>query len=222
MGGAAVTAVELQKRYLDGVMRHAARGVFDGIVPRAGEIIALWDDTLDKLSRGDLESLAPRLDWIRKLVILERFLDENPGLDWGSPEVKLLDHCYSSLGDKGLYWAYEEIGAMERLVPEERIESFVSNPPADTRAWTRSMLLRRAGEAGVPVEFVDWDRITFRLRGPGGAPVYRTLALDNPLAFTENAIRRLFDQCDTFPRLFEGLRDLALGDEVRRLESAIQ
>ena len=87
-------------------------------------------------------ALAPRLDWVMKLMAIERALEQHPDLDWDSPEVKVLDHLYSSLGDDGLYRAYEASGFTEQLVSPERIAHFAANPPADTRAWTRAMLLQ--------------------------------------------------------------------------------
>ena len=46
ISGERLTALELQSAYLEEVKRYAAQGVFEGIVPRAEEIIALWEDTL--------------------------------------------------------------------------------------------------------------------------------------------------------------------------------
>jgi proteasome accessory factor A len=203
-----MTAIELQSAYLEEVKRHAARGVFEGVVPRASEIVSLWEDTLVKMARGDLMSLAPRLDWIRKLATVERALEQWPRLDWQSPETKIIDHMYSSLSDEGLYRTYEANGMMERLVSEEEIARFTTDPPPDTRAWTRAMLLRRAREENVEVDVVDWDRITFKMPGWKGWPVYRTVFLDDPLGFTEGAAASLFDRRNSFTELIEALESL--------------
>ena len=204
------TAVELQTAYLEMVKRHAARGVFQGIVPRADEIIALWEDTVAKLSSGDLMALAPRLDWIRKLAAIENAMDQFPGMDYDSPQAKVIDHLYSSLGDDGLYWTYEAAGLMERFVTDEEIAQFTSEPPADTRAWTRAMLLRRAAEDGVEVWNVDWDRLTFKIPRPGGWPAFRSIDLNHPLRFTERETRFLFEECGSFEELLDGLNNLSL------------
>ena len=77
------------------------------MVPRAGEILALWEDTLHKLHEGDLSSLVGRLDWVLKLHVIERSLEQRSDLEWESPELKYLDLLYSSLDPaEGLYWAY--------------------------------------------------------------------------------------------------------------------
>jgi proteasome accessory factor A len=205
ISGDRFTALELQSAYLEEVKRHAARGVFEGVVPRAEEIIALWEDTVGKLASGDLMAAAPRLDWVMKLLAIERTMDERPELDWDSAEVKVIDHLYSSLDADGLYWAYESSGFAERLVPPERIAHFAASPPADTRAWTRAMLLRRASRYNVDVESVDWDRMTFKIRGRYAWPSYRTLDLADPLGFTQADAQPIFDSCADFGDLLDAL-----------------
>jgi proteasome accessory factor A len=210
VGGENLTIVELQSAYLEEVKRHAAAGVFDAMVPRAEEVIALWEDTVVKLERGDLLALAPRLDWVMKLMAIERAMDDQPSLNWDSPEVKMLDQTYSSL-EGGLYFAYEAAGFAERLVPTERISWFTQNPPEDTRAWTRAMLLRRAASEGIEVETIDWDRIVFKFLGIRSWPNCRTLDLADPLAFTRTEAEPIFESSRSFTELLDGLEAIAGG-----------
>jgi proteasome accessory factor A len=212
IGGKKLTAVELQSAYLEEVKRHQARGLLEGIVPRAAEIIALWEDTLVKMEKGDLMSLAPRLDWVLKLATIERAMEQNPSLCWESPEVKILDHIYSSLGSDGLYWSYEAGGMTEQLVSDEQIENFTTCPPADTRAWTRGMLLERAARENIEVDSVNWDKITFRIRSSHGWPVLRTIDLDNPLGFTQERTQALFDSSASFNELLDELKAMSTAD----------
>lgn len=203
ISGEHLTALELQMAFLEEVKRYAAQGVFEGIVLRAKEIICHWEDTLGKLAKRDWMALAPRLDWVMKRMAIERALEQRRGLDWNSAEVKVLDHLYSSLGVDGLYWAYEASGFAERLVTPERIAYFTANPPADTRAWARAMVLRRADPKNVTS--VDWDAIGFRLKGHGGWPCHRTLDLSNPLRGTEAELMPLFDEPYDFEELLDAL-----------------
>ncbi len=202
--GKALTAVELQLLFLEEAQRFAAGGGFDDVVPRAGEILALWEDTLQKLRAGDVTGLASRLDWMLKFRILQRALQTRPELTWAAPEVKHLDHLYSSLDPAdGLYWAYEQLGAVEQLVSGPEIERFVHEPPEDTRAWTRAMLLRIAGADGV--QGVDWDVIKFWQAGRGYWPVVRTLRLDNPLGFTRAAVEGVLQSACTLNDILDAL-----------------
>ena len=184
--GQEVTAVELQQRFLDDAQAFVAAGGCEGIVPEADLILRLWADTLAKLAARDFPALAPRLDWVLKLSMIERAMQQRPELKWASPELKHLDHAYSAL-DGGLYHACERGGAVERIVSDEMIERFVNEPPEDTRAYARSQLLRLAGPDGI--DHVDWDEITFKLKV--GWPPRKTVPLANPLGFTRAKVRFL-------------------------------
>ena len=191
MAGRKMTALEMQYHFLEAANRFAERGGLDGIVPEFSEILALWEDTLDKLRARDLAALSRRLDWVLKYVALQRAMDQHSHLDWRSLAVKHLDQLFSSLDPaEGLFWAYDNAGLVDRLVPAERIAWFMRNPPQDTRAWTRAMVLRHAGASRV--SDVNWDRI--RLYGPPGdlPNTYRTLELPDPLGFHETATAAAF------------------------------
>jgi proteasome accessory factor A len=186
--GAELTAVEAQFLFLEAATRFAERGGCDGVVPRFREILTLWEDTLLKLQSKEFDALAPRLDWVLKLSILERAKEKRPELGWASPELKHLDHLYSSLDpEEGLYWAFEGSGLVERVVDEESIERFVQQPPEDTRAWTRSRLLREGG-----VSEVDWDFVRLEIAGEDGRRTSWRVDLASPLAFTREETESLF------------------------------
>jgi proteasome accessory factor A len=201
LSGRALSAVDLQCLFLEEAARFVAAGGCEGIVPRASSIIELWADTLERLKARDLAALARHLDWALKLSILERVMSERSGLDWNHPAIKRLDLVYSSIGlDDGLYWACESDGAVERVVGEADIERFRRRPPEDTRAWTRAMLLRRAGRHRV--ESVDWDEIKFTT---GGASE-RTLELSNPLGFTKAATGTIIDNAASLDDILDALQ----------------
>jgi Pup amidohydrolase len=199
-----LTAVELQLRFLGEAREFVAGGGCDGIVPRAAEILSLWEDTLQKLRQGNFESLAGRLDWVLKLSILRQVLDERPDLNWDSPEIKHLDHLYSSLdSEEGLYWAYERAGFVERVVSDEEVERFLVSPPEDTRAWSRAMLLRWAGAEAV--DDVDWDSIRLKVGQERYRTIYRKLDMANPLALTRAESQQFFETATTLDELLDGL-----------------
>lgn len=184
--GEKLSAVEMQWRFHEAASAFIEAGGCEGIVPEASVILDLWGDTLRKLQARDLAALAPRLDWVLKLSLLERAMKQRPQLTWESPELKHLDHLYSSL-DGGLYQACERQGAVERMVSEEQILRFMHEPPEDTRAYARSWLLRLAEPS--QIAHVDWDEITFKLGN--NWPSRRTVCLANPLGFTRAKTRFL-------------------------------
>jgi hypothetical protein len=96
---------------------------------------------------------------------------------------------------------------VERLVSDEDIARFTREPPEGTRAWTRAMLLRRAGAADV--DAVDWDMI--RIKVPSRTnpwPRYRTVELARPDRFTRAAAQPIFDQAEDLEALVDGLTGL--------------
>jgi proteasome accessory factor A len=209
--GGEATAVELQFLFLEEARRFAAEGGFEGFVPRAPEILDRWEDTLERLRAADWMGLAPKLDWVMKLMILRRTMSQRPSLTWDSPEIRHLDQVYASLDPGGLYWAYERSGFAERLLDEDRIRHFCSEPPADSRAWTRAMLLRTARPEWV--ESVDWDSISFRVRDGGYWPSRRSIDMPNPLGMTAAELAPLFAGEGSFPDLLDAIE--AAGMEPR-------
>jgi proteasome accessory factor A len=231
INGERLTLIELQGAYLEEVKRYAAQGVFTGIVPHFERIIALWEGAMNNFAKQDFLAAARRgIDWVLKLMAIERSMDQHAGLEWNSPQIKVIDHLYSSLDDGGLYWAFEASGFTEPLVAPERIAHFAANPPRDTRAWTRAMLLRRA--APDSVARVDWDKITFRLRGKHNWAIYRDFDLANPLGYTQAEVQQIFENTDDFVELLDALESCstertltadahAINQSTRRNENAI-
>ena len=189
--GRRVTVVEHQQMYLEAAVACADRVGLGDYVPGVAQILELWDDTLVKLKAGDHETLARRLDWVLKRAFLERALEHRPDLSWTSPQLKHLDHLFSSLDPStGLYLQAERDGLVDRVVSADQIDRFTRQPPTNTRAWTRSMVLRAAGDR---VEYVDWDEVRIRdTRGPWFET--STIRLPDPLGYTREWFDRLLAQ----------------------------
>lgn len=201
------TAAELQLAIFNLACRFVATGGAEGIVPQVHEIMDLWGNTLECLSRGEVEALAPRLDWVLKLHILRSAMSKNK-LSWDSPKIKYLDHIYSSLNpDEGLYLAFEKSGAVQRLVPESEIVRAMYQPPEDTRAWLRSEILRRAEPADI--EDVDWDSIRLRIKNNGRSlwlPYSsHTLEMNNPLGSSRKELEAVFAESSSFSESLQKL-----------------
>ncbi|MGQ0734265.1 MAG: proteasome accessory factor PafA2 family protein [Acidobacteriota bacterium] len=177
--GTRVTAVELQRRFWEQAAAFAESGELDEVVPRAREILALWDDTLQRLEARDFPALARRVDWALKLSLLGRVMHRRPELDWTAAPIRHLDHVYASLDEHdGLYWSCEANGGVDRLVSDEDIDRFTVAPPDDTRAWTRAMLLRTVKRGDI--ERVDWDSMLIRTRGGGARAALRPFDMPHP------------------------------------------
>lgn len=183
VGGEMLTAAELQLRFAERAHRFVESGAAAAAIPRCAEIHAAWTDTLRLLAAGDLDALAPRLDWALKLRTLLQVMRDEPRLRWDSPELQVVDQIYGSLDEEeGIYWECERAGAVERVVDAERIAHFVTDPPDDTRAWTRAQLLRLAPPGSVVS--VDWDAVVLQVRRPGRRTERLRFSLANPLRST--------------------------------------
>lgn len=206
--GTSNTAAELQLRFLDDAAAFVGAGGCDGIVPDADRVLSLWADTVEKLHRRDYAALSSRLDWVLKRGVLQRAMDREPSLTWQSPAIRMLDFLYSSLDPtKGLYWAYERSGAIERVVSEERVQHLEQQPPEDTRAWTRAMLLRRASPHHV--RSVDWDSVT--LVDPRVERLYantQSLTFPDPLRHTKAEMSELFSAAPCLEDVLDALERL--------------
>jgi proteasome accessory factor A len=180
--GRTATALALQQSVFACARHHFDRHGLP-TVPRAGELLELWEAVLAQLEARDWDALAPRLDWVLKRTLLAR-ARERAGVDWDAPELRHLDQIYGSLDpDEGLFLQCERAGLVEQAFDEERIAHFECNPPEDTRAWTRAMVLRHFDEHEI-VE-VDWDRVELELRDDDGLGLRRfVLALPDPVGFT--------------------------------------
>ncbi len=163
LDGGRATMVDLQWRFLDAAEKFIQAGRCDGLVPEAGEILELWSDTLSMLNRRDFPKLTGRLDWVHRLALIEGVLASNPRLSWESPELKLVDFAYGDVAD-GMFRESFEAGIVGRLVSEAEISEAMEAAPDDTRAWTRTRLLKLAPPE--KVVHVDWDAVT--LRGSSG------------------------------------------------------
>lgn len=219
LDGRKVTAVELQLGFLEDARNFATRDGFAGLVPRAEEILALWEDTLERLRRDDWGGLARRLDWTLKLAMLQRALRQRPELHWGSPELKYLDHLYAGLDPaEGLYWAWARAGLVDTIVPEERVAQLCEEPPEDTRAWGRAMLLREGADA---IQRVDWDFIRFSLRQDGRAS-YRRVCLPDPLGATRADFEPILRKSDGLESLLDNLEAAAEPTPAEYLRAHLQ
>jgi Pup amidohydrolase len=216
ISGRQVTAAELQLMFLERAAAFVRRGRCRGVVPHAASILALWEDTLRKLEARDFDALTG-LDWVLKRSLIERARGRRTGMSWSSPDIRFLDFAYSNLDEnEGLYWACERSGLAKPLVTDAEIDRFVSQPPDDTRAWTRAMILRSV-EAG-SIADIDWHRI--ELRVPEGGFETRearhTVRLDTPLGWRKRDTEDAFRRSDSVAELLRSLASVPPGSAEGR------
>ncbi len=198
--GRRMTAVELQLEFLEQAKAFHARGGFADVVPDAGAILDLWEDTLTKLEARDFDALRSRLDWVAKRILLEQAMAEQPSWHWESPELTYLDQIYSSIDPAdSLFFSLYADGFFEPIATEAEIAAFVDSPPVNTRAWTRAMLLRAAGPERVAD--VDWDCI--KIKWPDYRKLRTSVRLPDPLGATKSDTQPFFSEARDFASLLQ-------------------
>jgi proteasome accessory factor A len=189
------TAIQVQRDYLEMAQRYVAKRE---VTAEVKELIVEWERVLDSLERDPME-LRGEIDWIIKRALIEGFM-ERKGVDWGSPQVQMLDLQYHDLRpDRGLYYVLERQGRVKRVVTDEEIERAILHPPEDTRAYFRGGCLRRYG---AQVFGVNWDSISF---GIGDEPIKRVMMVE-PLKGSKQHVEELFNSSPTAAELVRNLR----------------
>ncbi|MBN2329700.1 MAG: proteasome accessory factor PafA2 family protein [Candidatus Omnitrophica bacterium] len=205
--GQSVTAVEHQMMILESAKRFVDQGYCNDAVPHVHRILELWEDTLNKLERRNFSSLTGRIDYLLKSAIIYRAFQQDSSLQWNSPAVKRLDLTYSDLdSSRGLYWIYERAGLTEQLVSEDDIQRFIHNPPENTRAWTRAMLLRSVSSK--EIDDVDWDWISFKKTTNKYWRMTERIELDNPLGYTRADTEPIFQTSQSLQELVDKFQTL--------------
>ncbi|MCP3984772.1 MAG: proteasome accessory factor PafA2 [bacterium] len=193
--GRKLTGVQIQLEYLEMARRYAAS---HDVPDWTADILLKWGEVLDALERDPME-LADRIDWVIKQVMIERFM-ERKGLEWGDPQVQLLDLQYHDLRpEKGLYYLLERQGKVERIVTDQEITKAITEPPEDTRAYFRGHCLKRFGDE---VFGVNWDSISF---GFGDEPIKRVL-MSEPLKGSKKHVDDLLERSQNAAELVKNLR----------------
>lgn len=202
LSGEKLKAVELQLKFLEQARAFDSKHGFSEFVPESDLILDLWEDTLEKLRSRDFDSLGSRLDWVTKRALLDQTLSEHPGLEWNSAEITYLDQTYASIDPTdSLFYSLYDANFFEPVASEAEIANFVTNPPENTRAWTRAMLLRSAGPKRVAD--VDWDCI--KLKRKRGHRRKNHIHLADPLGATKSQVGPIVTAADDFPALLAEL-----------------
>lgn len=201
-GGSQLTAVDIQRRYLDAAEAYCTqRGITDADTT---EILERWRAVLEILDT-DPRGAARTVDWVAKHRLMSGFAARH-GVGFDDARIALMDLQWADLRkDKGLYYRLAARGAMETLFSDEQIAAAVTRPPGDTRAYLRGMVLQRYADHVISA---NWDALSFAV--PGARKV-RRIPLPEPLAGTRDEVGALFD---AQLQISDFLTELAKGQPV--------
>lgn len=175
--GRRLTALQIQRIYAEAALSHyERRGYMSDLDATRKLLLTAWMEIIEALSAGDLDDVAPRVEWVAKRILLERYRSTS-GADWDDPRVARLDLAYHDISpDTGLYRRLVASGHLACLTTADQVAAAMTAPPSSTRAAIRGAFVARAAERRRDV-LVDWT--TLRLMSESGS---RTVLLNDPFA----------------------------------------
>ena len=192
--GRQLTAVEIQKNYLEAAHRFYSRRELD---PLTKDILIKWENVLRRLAEEPMQ-LSREIDWVIKRQLMLSY-QERKNCDWEDPRISMMDLQYHDLRpEKGLYYALERKGYVERIVMDEEIARAEQIPPADTRAYFRAMCLKKFPKE---VFAVSWSSVLFDM----GNSAIKKIPLMEPLRGTEQLTRPLLEASNNVEELLSSL-----------------
>ncbi len=196
--GRHLTGIQLQMEYLDLAKKYVEDRYGADADPQTVDVLARWEDVLNRLE-SDPMSLADQLDWVAKLKLIEQYRTRD-GLAWDDAKLQLIDYQYSDIRpEKGLYHRLVKAGRIQRLLTDADVESAMTNPPRETRAYFRGRCLEKYA---TDIAAASWDSVIFDL--PGRESLQRVPTID-PLRGTEAHVGQLIDSCETAEQLVRAL-----------------
>ena len=149
--GREVSALDIQREYLDRALRYADS---KGLPPLEQRALEMWEHCVTTIENDPLK-LDREVDWVIKYKLIEAFRAKHD-LPMGHARVQLVDLQYHDISqDRSLFYKMQRHGLVERLCTDADIEAAVDTPPQTTRARLRGEFIKRAKERKRDYT-VDW------------------------------------------------------------------
>jgi proteasome accessory factor A len=144
--------------------------------------------------------LANRIDWIAKLVLVNRY-QEKDKLTLNDDVIKSLDFKYSEItSDDGIAQVFRRKEFLKSYLDTTEVEKAISEPPADTRAWFRGKSIAKFSKS---VAAASWDSLILDI--DKNQPLFRISTTD-PLKGTKSLTDEIISQSDTALDLVNSIR----------------
>jgi proteasome accessory factor A len=192
--GVELSAIEIQREYLECALEYYQTRETP---PQTLDLLEKWGTVLDRLHE-DPRSLNRELDWVIKLDLIQSYMQRKK-IGFEDQRVSMLDLQYHDIRrDKGIYYALERQGLVERVVTDDEVLAAMEVPPADTRAYFRGMCVRKYGEA---VYGASWSSLLFDT----GELVVKKLPMTEPTRGTRKLTQEILERSETVAELLENL-----------------
>jgi proteasome accessory factor A len=179
--GRELTAIEIQNEYHERTAKFVDRRGGD---PQTKQLLLEWRDALDALASGQPDVLARKVDWVAKMLMIERYRAKHQ-LPLSSAKVALLDLAYHDVNRaRGLYYLMERSEKADRLVTEKEIARAMREPPQTTRAKLRGDFIKQAKQKRRDYT-VDWVHLKLNDQAQ------RTVLCKDPFRAVDDRVEQL-------------------------------
>ncbi len=138
--GRELSALDVQREYLDRAMKYADTRGFTNLEQRALE---MWEHCVSTIENDPLK-LATEVDWVIKHNLIESFRSRH-ALDLDDARVAMVDLQYHDIRrDRGIFYRLQTRGFVDRICAEADVEAAISEPPQTTRAKLRGDFIKQA------------------------------------------------------------------------------
>ena len=149
--GREVSALDIQREYLDRALRYADS---KGFPPMEQKALEMWEHCVSTIENDPLK-LDREVDWVIKYRLIEAFRARHD-LPLGHARVQLLDLQYHDISrDRSPFYKLQDRGMIDRMCLDTDIEAAIEIPPQTTRARLRGEFIKRAKERKRDYT-VDW------------------------------------------------------------------
>lgn len=180
--GREVSALDIQREYLDRALVYADRHGFPEFEQRA---LDMWAHCVTALET-DPFSLDREIDWVIKYRLIESYRERH-GLALGDAQTQLIDLQYHDVNrDRGLYYKLESRGFVERICSEDDVTHAIDNAPSNTRARLRGEFVKRA-KAKKRDYTVDWVHLKLNDQAQ------RTVLCKDPFKSRDERVEKLIE-----------------------------
>jgi proteasome accessory factor A len=178
--GREVSALDIQREYLDRALRYAESTGFPPLEQRALE---MWEHCVSTIENDPLK-LEREVDWVIKHNLMSAYCEKH-GVDIGDARLQMIDFQYHDIvRDRGLFHRLVDREMVEVICREDDIEIAVDTPPQTTRARLRGEFIR-AAKAKKRDYTVDWVHLKVNDQAQ------RTVMCKDPLKSRDERVDRL-------------------------------
>ena len=178
--GREVSALDIQREYLDRALRYAETKGFPTLEQQA---LDMWEHCVSTIENDPMK-LDREVDWVIKYKLIEAYQDKH-GLPLGHAQVQMIDLQYHDVTrSRSLFYKMQDRGMVERLCVDSDIETAVDVPPQTTRARLRGEFIKRAKERKRDYT-VDWVHLKLNDQAQ------RTVICKDPLKSRDERVEKL-------------------------------